>query len=865
MRLSSPTYDDQVESLSQDHISAFDAFLSQHTLPSFHENRIQIQGNTKTHSPSVHTESNNKHCASDEENPFSFKVGAVSKGSINCPQTTSAGPSFMKASSLAHVPVPEANDPNDQGDLANDPPPDADYSPWFESSASTAFVGFKTAATALQSKNSETAIESRPSDGLLIPSASAFLKAKQKMRLWNDEDEETTAASQEHNTRESTPPPSTRAMSPPRAAFTTASRAFSTPVPETPVPTTRGRAVPPQFLGGKQPKPFKSPLITNSRNSPLQQSTIINISSPLRSVDQPLVLPSPLLPTPTPSFPISQRPLGFTPVNTRSSAKPRFVTPFKDGIGPRVYNSTALKTPTPLRYNTVNTVYPPSTVRNTHEDKPMTKVSIAQVTRRQSLASSTLTPQSFSTEELEGLGINVKELSEINPRTATSYSFCAEAPVTHETRDSVRVLDYVAALDELQARGCTLATKPWVQNHWALVLWKLAGLVALDPKSESDPNRKRWCWSEVIRQLLYRYERDLNGSSRPPLRLIVTRDASVESPMVLCISDIIWPANSVDDNGQPATSHPELEVTDGWYRLRARVDGPLGRATRKGLIKIGRKIAIAGSKLSSPRKEGSEVFEAYDSTVLMLSGNSSHMAPWHAKLGFQKEPFIATLNSLTPDGGNVVVMAVEIVKAYPVAFLEFVEDEDGQKRREGPRNEKEEAKLHLQWKTRRESEAAKLWDAYDKHWSALSSYAEQLEERARSKLAKHEDPPDNIDDLYDALKEDPATAKRVMASINSQDAVWLAQHIQNKTLQEREEAEREIERELEAICPRRDVRDFCVLSIKDAYTSLHPPHRMAQLTVWDAASLTSGEALMKGFDKGQRYLVRSTSCHGYRI
>lgn len=38
------------------------------------------------------------------------------------------------------------------------------------------------------------------------------------------------------------------------------------------------------------------------------------------------------------------------------------------------------------------------------------------------------------------------------------------------------------------------------------------------------------------------------------------------------------------------------------------------------------------------------------------------MAPWHAKLGFQKEPFIATLNSLTPDGGSVAVMAVEVVK-----------------------------------------------------------------------------------------------------------------------------------------------------------------------------------------------------------
>jgi len=98
-----------------------------------------------------------------------------------------------------------------------------------------------------------------------------------------------------------------------------------------------------------------------------------------------------------------------------------------------------------------------------------------------------------------------------------------------------------------------------------------------------------------------RYERDLNGSSRPPLRLIVTRDASVESPMVLCISHIIWPTDTAE-NGRSANLHPELEVTDGWYRIRAQIDAPLARATRKGLIKIGRKIAVAGSKVRRDHK-----------------------------------------------------------------------------------------------------------------------------------------------------------------------------------------------------------------------------------------------------------------------
>jgi hypothetical protein len=39
-----------------------------------------------------------------------------------------------------------------------------------------------------------------------------------------------------------------------------------------------------------------------------------------------------------------------------------------------------------------------------------------------------------------------------------------------------------------------------------MVLWKLAGMVCLDPERESDGREKRWCWGEVMRQLLYRLD-----------------------------------------------------------------------------------------------------------------------------------------------------------------------------------------------------------------------------------------------------------------------------------------------------------------------------------------------------------------------
>lgn len=64
-----------------------------------------------------------------------------------------------------------------------------------------------------------------------------------------------------------------------------------------------------------------------------------------------------------------------------------------------------------------------------------------------------------------------------------------------------------------------------------------------------------------------------------------------------------------------------------------------------------------------------EILEAYNSIKLVLSGNSSHMAPWHAKMGFQLGPFVSTLHSLTPDGGTVAVMDIVVIKVSVPALV----------------------------------------------------------------------------------------------------------------------------------------------------------------------------------------------------
>ncbi len=81
-------------------------------------------------------------------------------------------------------------------------------------------------------------------------------------------------------------------------------------------------------------------------------------------------------------------------------------------------------------------------------------------------------------------------------------------------------------------------------------------------------------------------------------------------------------------------------------------------------------------QLSAGRKDAAEILEAGDSLSLRVCGNSSHLAPWHAKLGFQRDPLVATLGSLTADGGVASVLDVVIEKVSP-RFNNDLSDVDG--------------------------------------------------------------------------------------------------------------------------------------------------------------------------------------------
>ncbi|KAJ6575429.1 hypothetical protein B0H19DRAFT_1128649 [Mycena capillaripes] len=849
--LFSPTYEGQVPDLSQEELDACDEIEAKLSQSNSHPSSSAVNPRNAAQS-GLHD---------DPDNPFA-DIRSATSGFSSAAKFTGFG------SAAALRPSTETLDRGyDRSPSPEVPPPEPDYDSWFAPAADMPPAAFQTAnftaAAAVLPPDAPIGFMKAFNNGWIAPSSVALAKAKEKMdAIWAEDvgstsapivTESQTGPENLFKTASNLP----RLASPERPALRILDNSFNSPGTPSPAEFSRASSSAlPTFsspsigqLKAKplQPRPFKSPLLPASAaklgftSSPLNPRARPASSFVSAGSQHPFAAP-PIVAA-TPQTPLRAAPAAFvTPVRPVQSAprvvrsRPAFVTPFKAGMKPGEPGRTLLEEKAKaveVRLATPAKPAMPSTLGGGSVRAGKRFFDLTPRTGRQILSSSGLVPQAYTDANLECMGIAVSELKQITPTVALYYSF-HKPSATLPSDASPKLLGPAAALEKLLDRGCSLATKQWVDNHWCLILWKLAGMVCLEPERENDPQTKRWCWAEVIRQLFYRYERELNGGVRPPLRCIATQDAPASCPMVLCVSNITWSEAGVTDDGMPIPPHPELEVTDGWYRLRAQVDAPLARAVRRGLICVGRKIGVVGARLSSERKEASEVLEAYNSTNLVLSGNSSHLVPWHAKLGFQISPWVATMNSLTADGGLVAAMDLVILKTYPIAFLEFYEDENGEKQREGPRNERDEAAADEKWKRRREVHESKLREELAKKEMRFQSYAERLERRAGAQFVPSTDdePTDELEELYDEL-EDPAGAAAVLSRVSGNTAGWLGRFIVDRMEKERERAAEEIEQELKRVCPPREVRNFRVLI----------------LTVWDVVGLGSG------LEVGQRYMA----------
>ncbi|VAH73151.1 unnamed protein product [Triticum turgidum subsp. durum] len=234
----------------------------------------------------------------------------------------------------------------------------------------------------------------------------------------------------------------------------------------------------------------------------------------------------------------------------------------------------------------------------------------------------------------------------------------------------------------------TYATKEWVNNHYKWIVWKLASLERCYPTKAAG---KFLTVANVLDELKYRYDREVNNGHRSAIKKILEGNALPSLMMVLCISAIYshpdvnkleavgtdGNENSIENKSLLAAKRnmpAHIELTDGWYALEASLDVALSEQLQKRKLFIGQKLRIWGASLCG--WTGPVSFHEASGTVkLMVHVNGSYRARWDDPLGFCKHvgPPLA-FKCIKASGGRVPRTLVGVARIYPVLYKERLPD-----------------------------------------------------------------------------------------------------------------------------------------------------------------------------------------------
>ncbi|XP_077519013.1 uncharacterized protein LOC144129019 isoform X1 [Amblyomma americanum] len=215
-----------------------------------------------------------------------------------------------------------------------------------------------------------------------------------------------------------------------------------------------------------------------------------------------------------------------------------------------------------------------------------------------------------------------------------------------------------------------LVAPGWVDNHYRWIVWKLASMELHCPGVFGGRSLTP---DQVMFQLKYRYDIEIDNSCRSALRKIYEKDDVSSKTLVLCVSAVVCKEDGV----------VHLELTDGWYSIRAELDKPLSNLASAQRIFVGLKLMISGAELVGTA-EACTPLEAPKEVALKISYNSTRRARWDARMGYfaVPRPFRVPLASLHPKGGLVGRVDCLVIRAYPLMYLEMLPNGMGVMRRE---------------------------------------------------------------------------------------------------------------------------------------------------------------------------------------
>ncbi|NXK60585.1 BRCA2 protein, partial [Sylvietta virens] len=460
-------------------------------------------------------------------------------------------------------------------------------------------------------------------------------------------------------------------------------------------------------------------------------------------------------------------------------------------------------------------------------------------------------PSFYSTEELYTYGVS-KQCVQVNSTNAESFQFLVKDFFSKEyllAGNGMQLADggwliptdegkagkkeFYRALCDTPGVDPNLITEAWVYNHYRWIVWKLAAMEVSFPHEFAN----RCLTPEmVLLQLKYRYDLEVDKSKRSAIKKIMERDDAAGKTVVLCVSKIISlntvvSPSSSNKNMESKKAAALIEVTDGWYGIRALLDPPLKAFLDRRRLTVGQKIIVHGAELVGPQN-GCTPLEAPDSLMLKISANSTRRARWHTKLGFHRDPrpFPLPLSSLYSDGGAVGCIDVVIQRTYPIQWME--KTSAGSYIFRNSRAEEREAAKHAEDQQKKlEALFAKIQAEYEKHEERTSRRTPRSRIVTRQQIHNLQDGAE----LYEAIQN--ASDPGYMEGYLSDDQLKaLKAYRQLMNDRKQTEIQEQFKKALESAeqqengCYKRDVSAVWRLYVVDY--KKQEKHRGAVLSIW---------------------------------
>ncbi|XP_056297441.1 breast cancer type 2 susceptibility protein isoform X2 [Pseudoliparis swirei] len=482
-------------------------------------------------------------------------------------------------------------------------------------------------------------------------------------------------------------------------------------------------------------------------------------------------------------------------------------------------------------------------------------------------------PARYTPKQLYGHGVH-QHVCEISSETAESFRFNLKQFIKREAflnGGGVQLADggwlipskdgtagkeeFYRALCDTPGVDPKLISEAWVYNHYRWVVWKQASMERSFPETMGG-----LCLTpeQVLLQLKYRYDVEVDHSRRPALRKITEKDDTAAKTLVLCVCGVVSRGHSpnrqsFNDTKTPQGADARIEspsavvwLTDGWYAIKAQLDEPLTTMLHNGRVAVGGKLIIHGAQLVGSQ-EACPPLEAPESLMLKICTNSCRPTRWNTRLGFHRDPrpFLLPVSCLYSNGGPVGCVDIVVLRSYPLQWME--RKPGGGVVFRSVRAEEKEARRYNGLKQKAmEILFAKIQDAFEKEDKDDNKRQRRRRTISRQGIASLQ----AGEELYEAVGDDPVY---LQAHLSEQQLETLGAYRcslmekRQAELQDRYRRALESAEDSEGSCPRRDVTPVWRLCVADSMAQHGSVH---QLNLWRPSS--DLQSLLK---EGCRYKV----------